>query len=73
MYSFIAEEKADPACPWTVAEMCRTLEVSRSGFYGWESRPPCDRQLSDRQLAREIEAIWEASGRTYGAPRVHAG
>ncbi len=33
MYSFIAEEKADPRSPWTVAELCRTLGVSRQGFY----------------------------------------
>ena len=30
------------------------------------------RELDDGQLAVEIEAIWEASNRTYGAPRVHA-
>ena len=36
------------------------------------SRPPSDHELTDRQLAIEIEAIWECSARTYGAPRVHA-
>lgn len=72
MYSFIAEEKADPRSPWSVAEMCRTLGVSRAGFYDWESRPRCQRDLDDDHLAIEIEAIWECSARTYGAPRVHA-
>ena len=72
LYSFIAEEKADPESRWTVAELCRALEVSRSGFYAWESRPRCDREVTDELLDREIEAIFEASGRTYGAPRVHA-
>jgi putative transposase len=72
VYSFIAEEKADPESPWSVAELCRVLEVSRSGFYAWESRPRCDREVTDELLGREIEAIFEASGRTYGAPRVHA-
>jgi transposase InsO family protein len=72
IYTFIAEEKANPDCVWSIAEMCRVLEVSRSGFYDWESRPPSVRELSDRQLAVEIEAIWECSARTYGAPRVHA-
>lgn len=70
VYTFIAEEKANHDCPWSVTEMCRVLEVSRSGFYGWESRPPSDRELSDRMLAIEIEAIWECSDQTYGAPRV---
>ena len=72
MYSFIAEKKADSSCPWRVAEMCRTLGVSRSGFYDWERRPRCQRDIDDDQLAVEIEAIWECSERTYGAPRVHA-
>ena len=31
IYSFIAEEQANQV--WKVAEMCRVLEVSRSGFY----------------------------------------
>ena len=71
VYSFIAEEQADPNSGWSVAEMCRTLGVSRSGFYDWQHRPPSDRELGDRQLAVEIEAIWECSDRTYGAPRTH--
>jgi putative transposase len=72
VYTFIAEEQADPACEWSVSEMCRVLAVSRSGFYDWLERPPSDRELTDRQLTIEIEAIWECSGRTYGSPRVHA-
>lgn len=71
IYSFIAEEQADPECPWSISEMCRVLSVSRSGFYDWQSRPPSQRELTDRQLAIEIEAIWECSNRTYGSPRVH--
>jgi transposase InsO family protein len=72
MYCFVAEEKADPLSPWSVAEMCRVLEVSRSGFYEWETRGPSERELSDAVLAEEIEAIFICSAGTYGAPRVHA-
>jgi transposase InsO family protein len=71
LYSFIAEEKADTDSRWNVAEMCRWLGVSRSGFYDWEARGPSARELSDAQLAIEIEAIFVASGETYGSPRVH--
>jgi putative transposase len=71
MYSFIAEEKADPHSSWSVVEMCRVLGVSRAGFYDWESRPRSQRDIDDDRLAIEIEAIWECSNRTYGAPRVH--
>ena len=72
VYSFIAEEKADPNSVWRVAEMCRVLGVSRSGFTDWETRPPSRRDLDDGQLTVEIEAVWECSQRTYGVPRVHA-
>ncbi len=70
IYSFIAEERANTDNDWSIVEMCRTLEVSRSGFYDWAGREPSPRQVSDRTLAREIEAIWECSDRTYGVPRV---
>jgi transposase InsO family protein len=70
VYTFIAEEQATPACEWSLIEMCRTLEVSRSGFYDWQTRPPSQRELEHRVLAREIELIYGCSGRTYGVPRM---
>ena len=75
VYTFIAEDQAIPTNPderWTISEMCRTLAVSRSGFYDWVDRAPSDRELTDRMLEVEIEAIWECSDRTYGVPRVAA-
>ena len=72
VYSFIAEERANSSCPWSVAELCRVLEVSRSGFYDWEAHQPSEREVSDALLAEEIEAIFVCSAATYGAPRVHA-
>ena len=75
VYTFIAEEQATPTNtedPWSVAEMCRTLEVSRSGYYDWVDRTPSEREVTDRMLEVEIEAIWECSGRTYGVPRITA-
>lgn len=70
VYTFIAEEQADPACEWSLVEMCRVLEVSRSGFYDWQTRGPSRRELADRVLIREIELIYECSGQTYGVPRM---
>jgi transposase InsO family protein len=72
VYTFIAEEQADPACEWSLTEMCRVLEVSRSGFYDWTNRGPSQRDLDDRVLICEIELIWIASGETYGVPRMTA-
>jgi hypothetical protein len=60
VYTFIAEEQADPACDWSVTEMCAVLEVSRSGFYDWQKRGPSARELEDIVLAREIELIYVA-------------
>ncbi len=61
MYTFIAEEQADPDSPWSPAQMCRVLAVSRSGFYDWQSRPPSDRQVSDALLAAEDRSgSWRA-------------
>ncbi len=62
IYSFIAEEQANQV--WKVAEMCRVLEVSRSGFYDWQNREPSERELTDQMLAVEIEAIWGRSRRS---------
>jgi transposase InsO family protein len=70
VYTFIAEEQADPRCEWSTTEMCRVMEVSRSGFYDWQTRQPSARELADRVLAREIELIYECSGQTYGVPRM---
>jgi len=52
--------------------MCRTLEVSPSGFYAWERREPCDRAEADAALGERIAAIHRRSRSTYGAPRIHA-
>ena len=52
--------------------MCRHLGVSPSGFYDFTRRPPSRRQVSDRELTRRIVQVWEASRRTYGAPRIFA-
>jgi hypothetical protein len=67
MYSFIAEEKADPRSRWTVGEMCRVLGASRAGLYDWESRPRGGRAVDDDHLAVEIEAPAKARTHSRGA------
>jgi len=51
--------------------MCKTIEVSRSGYYDWLKRGPSDRELRKQKMARSIEDIFNASRKTYGSPRVH--
>jgi putative transposase len=67
-YRFIAEEKAQ----YSVAQLCRVLEVAPSGYYAWRHRPPSPRAVANALLTEQIRAIHERSRCTYGAPRVHA-
>ena len=57
---------------YSVALMCRQLDVSKSGFYAWRSRPESARSKENKVLVTEIERLHEASRRTYGSPRIHA-
>lgn len=52
--------------------MCEMLQVSRSGYYEWRSRPGSARQQANEKLLREIREIFQTSRQTYGSPRVHA-
>ena len=61
----------DLAAEYPIARLCRLLKVSRSGYYGWLTRPPSARELSDRQLLPVIIDIHRSSRRTYGRPRIH--
>ena len=37
--------------------MCKVLEVSRSGFYAWRSRPESERSQHHRELVAEMRNI----------------
>lgn len=64
----IATEKA----AFPVRLLCRTLQVSRAGFYAWQVRPPARRVQGDERLGVEIAAIHAESRQRYGSPRIHA-
>lgn len=55
---------------FAIKVLCRVLKVSRSGYYAWLSRPPSQRAIENARLLTLIRESYEASGRTYGAPRV---
>jgi putative transposase len=57
---------------FSVPLMCRTLGVSRSGYYDWKGRPPSRRSREDAALTERIREIHHRSRATYGSPRVHA-
>jgi putative transposase len=66
-YRLISAEKART----TVSLACRWLGVSRSGYYEWATRTPCQRALTDAWLTARIRAIHAAHRGIYGAPRIH--
>ena len=51
--------------------MCRVLEVTPSGYYASLKRPPSWHALIDEVLMAHVRIAHDASGQTYGAPRVH--
>ena len=67
-FRFVAAERA----AFPVRTLCRVAGASASGFYAWLRRGPGCRARDDDGLARRIAAIFAASRRTYGSPRVHA-
>jgi putative transposase len=66
IYRFIQANRDD----YDVATMCRTLDVTRSGFYAWLKHPLSDRAREDVRLLGLIRASFTASHGIYGARRV---
>lgn len=56
----------------TVMQMCMWLEVSKSGYYEWRSRPESAAAARRELLKIKIKALFEANDETYGYRRIHA-
>ena len=55
---------------FSVALMCRELNVSRAGFYHWMKRP-LSRQALHRSLVKQtVNDLFIHFEKTYGAPRI---
>jgi transposase InsO family protein len=50
--------------------MCPLLNLSRSGYYAWKSRPESDRSMENDRLMMEIRRIYAEGRGEYGAPTV---
>lgn len=55
-----------------VKKKCQILEVSRSGYYEWQKRPPSRRSLANERLLEQIKIIHQVSRCLYGSPRIVA-
>ncbi|MGX4694682.1 IS3 family transposase [Streptomyces sp. JNUCC 63] len=53
-----------------VDPVCRVLDLSPSTYFARKTRPKSARRLRDEELIPLVTAVWEDSGRTYGARRV---
>jgi transposase InsO family protein len=67
-YRFVAAERAR----YPVRLLCRVIGIAASGFDAWLQRGPSRHERGDRSLAERSAAVFAASRRTYGSPRVHA-
>jgi putative transposase len=65
---FIACQRTEYGVPHAVS--CRALGLSESWFYKWHNRPPTRRQVRRAELADKIREFFDASGATYGSPRI---
>ncbi|MEY9988252.1 putative transposase [Streptomyces sp. V4I8] len=64
----ISDCKAEKNIPHTTS--CRVLGVSESWFYKWKDRPVTAREVRRGQLAEAVRRVFDASGGTYGSPKV---
>ena len=65
-YAWIEEQRD----LFSVARMCRQLDVSRTGYCQWRIRPPSERSRANATLDVHVAVIHALSKRSYGRPRV---
>jgi len=54
----------------TVCMLCRVMKVSRSGYYSWRRRLPCERLVEDEQLKTIILDAYRKNRSVYGTERI---
>jgi putative transposase len=67
-YRFIEAESSR----YSVTQLSRIAQVSRTAYYEWQDREPSEREQADAALTAKIRAIHAASDGQYGVPRVLA-
>ena len=66
----IAAQRTEHGVPHAVS--CRALGVAESTFYKWRGRPPTPAQQRRAEVDDKVRECFDASGGTYGSPRVRA-
>jgi putative transposase len=71
-FRWIDEHRRD----WPVSRLCRTLRVTRSGYYAWSVRGrraiASSRQTRHRRLSEQVRLSYLRTRGAYGAPRIAA-
>ncbi len=67
-FAFIGDHRS----VFPLEEMCRALEVSRSGYYAFKKRPKSQRRVDNERLLIEIKRVFWLNDRNYGShsPRI---
>jgi putative transposase len=55
----------------TIRNLCRMMQVHRSGYYAWIKQPKSARQKDDERLLGLIKQLWLESGCVYGYRKIH--
>ncbi len=50
--------------------MCRAVDVSKSGYYAFKTRPKSQNRIDNDKLLIEIKRVFWNNGRNYGSPRI---
>lgn len=53
-----------------IINLCKAIDVSRSGYYKWLDRAPSEAEIINDCLATEIKSIYDESDSTFGVERV---
>ena len=56
---------------YPVIRLCRSLNVSSSGYYAWRSRLPSRREMANQTLIEQIQAVFHSNYGVYGSPRIY--
>jgi transposase InsO family protein len=55
---------------FSVTRICRQLNVSRSGYCQWRTRPASERSMANAVLDAQVAAMHAGTQRSYGRPRI---
>ena len=68
IFPFIAEHDQQ----YSITVLCKTLQVSESGYYAWRNREPSQHSREDARISAQLQQIFLEHRQVYGSPRIHA-